>query len=178
MSLRSAVQLTPVQQQAEAPPEQAPINETAPPQVVLDETKAKALENVAEKDPKNVAARTQLGNMYYDAGRFADAVKWYEQSFALNSKDVDVSTDLAISYYYNKDTDKALDQLQKSLAINPAHAKTLLNVGVIRAFGKQDLKGATEAWQKLVEVAPQSPEAQQAKQALDSLSSAHKSIPQ
>ena len=49
---------------------------------------------------------------------------------------------------------------------------------VVRAFGKQDLKGATDAWQRLVAVAPQSPEGQQAKQALDSLSSAHGAIGQ
>ena len=51
--------------------------------------------------------------------------------------------------------------------------KTLLNVGIVRAFGKQDLKGATESWQKVIELAPGTPEAQAAKRALDSLQSAH-----
>jgi tetratricopeptide (TPR) repeat protein len=145
---------------------------------VLDETKARALEGVAEKDPKNAVARAQLGDLYYDAGKYPEAIKWYEQSLTLNPKDVNVSTDLGVSYYYNKETDRAIDQLQKSLQMDPAHAKTLLNLGVVKAFGKQDLKGATEAWQKLVQVAPQTPEGQQAKQALDSLSSAHGNIGQ
>jgi len=128
---------------------------------------------VAEKDPKNAAARAQLGDLYYDAGKYPDAIKWYERSLTINPKDVSVSTDLGVSYYYNKETDRAIDQLQKSLQLDPSHAKTLLNLGVVKAFGKQDLKGATEVWQKLVQVAPQTPEGQQAKQALDSLSSAH-----
>lgn len=140
---------------------------------ILDESKVKALQTVAEGDPKNVGARTQLGDLYYDAGRFTDAIKWYGESLALNPKDVSVSTDLGVSYYYNSETDRAIEQLEHSLVIDPSHAKTLLNLGVVRAFGKQDLKGATELWTRLVEIAPQSPEGRQAQQALDSLSSAH-----
>jgi tetratricopeptide (TPR) repeat protein len=165
---------------AESAPQQAsPAPDSATPApAILDETKAQALESVAVRDPKNAVARSQLGDLYYDAGRYPEAIKWYQESLALNPKDVNVSTDLGVSYYYNKETDRALEQLQHSLEIDPTHAKTLLNLGVVRAFGKRDLKGATEAWQKLVQVAPQSPEGQQAKQALDSLSSAHGNIGQ
>jgi cytochrome c-type biogenesis protein CcmH/NrfG len=173
-------QLTPrpVTQQAEAAPQQggapAPAPEAAAPApAVLDDTKVRALENVAAKDPKNAVARAQLGDMFYDAGRYPDAIKWYEQSLALDPKNISVSTDLGVSYYYNKETDRAVAQLQHSLSINPTHPKTLLNLGVVKAFGKQDLKGATDAWRKLVDVAPETPEGRQAKQALDSLSSAH-----
>ena len=163
-----------------APQSAAPAAPEAPTPApaVLDETKVRALQSVVERDPKNASARTQLGDLYYDAGRYPDAIKWYQESLAINPKDVNVSTDLGVSYYYNKDTDRAITQLQHSLEIDPSHAKTLLNLGVVRAFGKRDLKGATEAWQKLVEVAPQTPEGQQAKQALDSLSSAHGNIGQ
>ncbi len=160
--------------QAAAPPAEA----ATPARAVLDETKAKALQTVAEKDPKNAVARTELGDLYYDAGKYPDAIRWYQESLTLNPKDVNVSTDLGVSYYYNKETDRAIQQLEHSLQIDPSHAKTLLNLGVVRAFGKQDLKGATEVWQKLVEVAPQSPEGQQARRALDSLSSAHGNIGQ
>jgi cytochrome c-type biogenesis protein CcmH/NrfG len=151
---------------------------SAPAPAILDETKVAALRNVAEKDPKNAVARAELGDLYYDAGKYPEAVAWYEQSLKLNPKDVNVSTDLGVSYYYNKETDRAIQQLQHSLELDPSHAKTLLNLGVVRAFGKQDLKGATEAWQKLVQVAPESPEGRQAKQALDSLSSAHGNLGQ
>ena len=171
----AAHQAAAAQQQAAAAP--AP-EAAAPAPAVLDETKVQALQTVANKDPKNAVARAQLGDLYYDAGKYTDAIKWYEQSFTLNPKDVNVSTDLGVSYYYNKETDRAIDQLQKSLAIDPSHPKTLLNLGVVKAFGKRDLKGATDVWQKLVQVAPQSPEGQQARQALDSLNSAHGNIGQ
>jgi tetratricopeptide (TPR) repeat protein len=166
------------QQTEAAPPPSAAPESAAPAPAVLDDAKVKALENVAGQDPKNAAARAQLGDLYYDAGRYPEAIKWYEQSIALNPRDVNVSTDLGVSYYYNRETDRAIEQLQKSLAIDPSHAKTLLNLGVVKAFGKRDLKGATEVWEKLVQVAPESPEGRQARQALDSLSSAHGNIGQ
>jgi tetratricopeptide (TPR) repeat protein len=139
----------------------------------LDETQVQALRNVVDRDPKNAVARAQLGNLYYDAGRYTDAIKWYEESVALNPKDVSVSTDLGVSYYYNNQPDLAIKQLEHSLQVDPKHPKTLLNMGVVRAFGKQDLKGATDVWRRLVEIAPDSPEGRQARQALETLSSAH-----
>jgi cytochrome c-type biogenesis protein CcmH/NrfG len=147
-----------------------------PPPAALDESQVQALRAVAEKDPRNAVARAQLGNLYYDAGRYADAIKWYSESLAIDPKNVDVSTDLGVSYYYSNQHDLAIKQLEQSLQIDPRHTKSLLNLGVVRAFGKQDLKGASEAWQRLVEIAPESPEGRQARQALDSLSAAHGNV--
>ena len=43
----------------------------------------------------------------------------------------------------------------------------------MKAFGKQDLKGAAAAWGKLIEIAPTSPEAETARKALEGLRTAH-----
>jgi cytochrome c-type biogenesis protein CcmH/NrfG len=175
------------QQASMAPRQSAPVAEAAPPPpaaasgsvpgtpapAILDESQVQALRNVVDRDPKNAVARAQLGNLYYDAGRFTDAIKWYGESLALNPKDAEVSTDLGVSYYYNNQPDLAIKQLEHSLQVDPKHTKALLNMGVVRAFGKQDLKGATEIWRRLVELAPESLEGRQARQALESLSSAH-----
>ncbi|HKY21026.1 MAG TPA: tetratricopeptide repeat protein [Vicinamibacterales bacterium] len=171
---KSALEVPP-RAAARAPAPAAPSNSAPGSQApaILDETQVQALRNVADRDPKNAVARAQLGNLYYDAGRYADAIKWYGESVALDPREVSVSTDLGVSYYYNNQPDLAIKQLEHSLQVDPKHTKTLLNLGVVRAFGKQDLKGATEAWRRLVEIAPESPEGRQAKQALDSLASAH-----
>ncbi|HEY7289682.1 MAG TPA: tetratricopeptide repeat protein [Vicinamibacterales bacterium] len=140
---------------------------------VLDETQVNALKAVAEREPSNAKARIDLGNLYFDAERYDDAIKWYGEATKLKPNDVDVSTDLGVSYYYTNQPDKALAQFEQSLKIDPKHAKTLLNVGIVRAFGKQDLDGASQAWQQVIKIAPDSPEGQAAKRALDSLKSAH-----
>ncbi len=140
---------------------------------VLDEAQVTALKSVAEREPSSPGPRVQLANLYFDAEKYDDAIKWYGEALKLSPNDVNVSTDLGVSYYYTNQPDKALDQFQKSLKLDPKHAKTLLNVGIVKAFGKQDLKGATEAWQDVLKVAPDSPEAQAAKRALDGIASAH-----
>lgn len=176
------------QQAAMGPRPSTPVAESAPPAAssgavpgtpapaILDEGQVQALRNVADRDPKNAVARAQLGNLYYDAGRFTDAIKWYSESLEINPKDVNVSTDLGVSYYYNNQPDLAIKQLEHSLQVDPKHTKALLNMGVVRAFGKQDLKGATDVWRRLVEIAPDSVEGRQARQALESLSTAHGNV--
>ena len=74
-------------------------------------------------------------------------------------------------YYYTNQADKALAQLSHSLSIDSKHTKTLLNVGIVKAFGKQDLDGATKAWQQVVELAPDSED--RPPSALSTLHSAH-----
>jgi tetratricopeptide (TPR) repeat protein len=140
---------------------------------VLDETQVNALKTVAEKETSNAAPRVQLGNLYFDAERYDDAIKWYADALKLAPNDVNVSTDLGVSYYYSNQADKALAQFDHSLKLDPKHAKTLLNVGIVKAFGKQDLDGAESAWKQVLAIAPDSPEGQAAKRALDSLQSAH-----
>ena len=156
------------------PAESAPAQ--APRAAVLDENKVQALRSIAEKDPKNIPARVQLGNLYFDSERYDQAIKWYDEALKLNPKDPDVSTDLGIAYYYSNQPDRALAQFEESLEANPKHTKTMLNVGIVKAFGKQDLPGAVAVWQKLLELAPSSPEGQAERRALETLKAAHPDV--
>jgi tetratricopeptide (TPR) repeat protein len=159
---------------AAAAPTEAPSaqtqNRTPPP---LDEARAARLKAAADNNPKDAESRVQLGNLYFDHDRFADAIRWYEAALALEPKNVDVSTDLGIAHYYMNRPDAALAQFERSLAIDPAHTKTLLNIGIVRASGKRDLEGAVKAWERVIEIAPSSSEAAAARQALAAVRSAH-----
>ena len=167
-------QAAPARTEPSAPTAAASAN-AAPGQQVqpLDENRASSLKATADGNPKDAGTRTQLGNLYFDAGRFEEAAKWYVASLEVNPNDANVSTDLGISYYYLNQADRALSQFERSLQIDPKHTKTLLNIGIVRAWGKQDLEGAAKAWERVVEVAPNSEEASRAKQGLDGIRAAH-----
>lgn len=150
----------------------APGAGNAQPPPVLDETKVQALTAAFDKDPKNAETAVQLGNTYFDAERYQDSIKWYSAALSLNPNNADASTDLGVSYYYTGQTDRALQQFDVSLKIDPRHTKTLLNQGIVRAFGKQDLAGAAESWKRVVDLAPNSPEGQAASRALEGVASA------
>lgn len=170
------------QQAALKPPVQPPAQQQAaqqadpgsnPPPAAVDEAKVTAFKNIAEKDPKNAESRIQLGNLYFDADRYQDAIPWYEQALKLTPRDVNVITDLGVAYYNVNEPDKALEEFNKSLKIDPKHTKTLLNVGIVKAFAKQDFDGALAAWQQVVDIAPNSAEAQKAQQGIQGIKAAH-----
>jgi cytochrome c-type biogenesis protein CcmH/NrfG len=158
-------------QQAAAPAPAGGAGTSQPP--LLDENRVQAMRTVAEQNPRDAQPRVELGNMYFDAERYTDAIAWYEEALKLKPADPNVSTDLGVAYYYTNQPDRAIAQFERSLAVDPKHTKTLLNMGIVKAFGKQDLNGAAAAWQQVVALAPDSPEGQAAKKALDGLRSAH-----
>jgi cytochrome c-type biogenesis protein CcmH/NrfG len=145
--------------------------------IPLDENRAQAMRTAAEQNPTDAKSRVELGNMYFDAERYADAITWYEDALKINPADPNVSTDLGVAYYYTNQPDKAVTQFEQSLKVDPTHTKTLLNLGIVKAFGQQDLTGAAEAWQQVVALAPDSPEGQAARKALEGLRSAHPTGP-
>ena len=139
----------------------------------FDESRASQLRAAADRNPADADTRVQLGNLYFDAERYDEAVRWYEAALKVDPRNVNASTDLGIAYYYSNQPDRALAQFDKSLELDPRHSKTLLNIGIVRAFGKQDLEGAEKAWQRVIDVAPDSPEAAVAKKGIDGLRAAH-----
>jgi len=153
-----------------APAAQMPPAQTPPP---VDVQRAADLERQANAEPANATVRVDLGNLYFDAERYDLAISWYEAALNINPKDVNASTDLGVSYYSSNQVDRALAQFEHSLSIDPAHTKTLLNKGIVLAFGKQDLEAASRAWEQLVKVAPDSPEATRAREALAAVKAAH-----
>lgn len=152
---------------AQAPAASMPSPAGAPAAGFVDERQVQALRDILAKDPKNLQAATQLGNLFYDAGRYADAVPVYQQAFALDPKNVNLSTDLGTALWYSGRADEALAQYEKSLAISPTHAQTLFNRGIVFQDGKQDLPQAIQSWERLLAGNPGYPERPKVEQLLE-----------
>jgi cytochrome c-type biogenesis protein CcmH/NrfG len=159
--------------QAASAPTQPGAQADRPAPPPLDERRVAELTAAVERNASDAESRVLLANLYFDAERFQDAIKWYEDALKVDSRNPNASTDLGIAYYYTNQVDRALAQFERSLQIDPKHTKTLLNQGFVLAFGKQDLDGAAKSWQMVVDIAPNSPEGQRARQSLEALRTAH-----
>jgi tetratricopeptide (TPR) repeat protein len=155
-----------------AAPAGQPVGGAAPQTPPLDEARVQSLMTVIKNDPENAGAALELANTYFDAEQYADAITWYEESVRIDPSNPDASTDLGVSYYYSGLTDRALEQFEVSLALDPEHTKTMLNQGIVMAFGRQNLVGAQAAWEQVVALAPNSPEGQAASRALEGIAAA------
>jgi tetratricopeptide (TPR) repeat protein len=144
-----------------APAATAPPQAAAAPQstTLVTDADLQPYRNILAQDPTNPGAATALANKLYDAGRYGEAIPYYETALKSDPKNINVSTDLGTAMFYAGRPDDALAQLQKSLALDPKHAQTLFNIGIIKRDGKNDRKGAVEAWERLLASNPGYPEA-------------------
>jgi len=131
----------------------------APAPAVVNEQELQGWRNILATDPKNLRANVELANRLYDAGRYADALPYYQQAVAIDPKNVSVSTDFATALYYAGKPDAALAQFDKSLTIDPKHGQTLFNIGIVKRDARNDPKGAIAAWERLLASVPDYPDA-------------------
>lgn len=90
------------------------------------------LKQEIERDPNNVAALTQLGTMYMDAGKFPQAIEYFERALKIRD-DPQVRTDLGICYRNNGDSERSLAQFRQVVQSNPDQWQALFNEVIILA---------------------------------------------
>jgi tetratricopeptide (TPR) repeat protein len=129
-----------------------------------------ALKAAIQSNPKDVDSLVQLGNLYYDQGRYRDAVGWYGKALELNPNDPNVRTDRGTSYWNLGQADEAIAEFEKSLLINPSHSQTLYNLGVVYLNGKKNPQEARKAWGKLLATNPDYPDRAKLQQEIAALS--------
>lgn len=105
--------------------------------------------------PDDLKAIVALGNANFDANRFEIAEKWYTAALVKNPKDINVRTDLGLTFLFRQqqNVDRAIQEFRRSLEIDPRHEQTLQNMTV--ALIKKGNLGEAEAMlSKLREVNP------------------------
>ena len=73
-----------------------------------------------------------LGNSYFDSSDYAEAEKWYTAALAKKADDVNARTDLGLTFIFRDQPnyDRAIQEFQRSLEVNPTHIQTLQNLTV------------------------------------------------
>jgi tetratricopeptide (TPR) repeat protein len=97
----------------------------------------------------------RLGNANFDAEHFEEAEKWYTAALAKKGDDVDVRTDLGLTFVFREPAnyDRAILEFEKSLAYAPDRIQTLQNLTV--AYTKKgDAAKANAALAKLETLDP------------------------
>jgi tetratricopeptide (TPR) repeat protein len=88
------------------------------------------LKQALDKNPNDFDALAQLGNMYMDAGKFPQAIGYYERALAVR-EEPGLRTDLGICYKETGQLEKALAQLQRVAEERPGQWQTLFNEAVV-----------------------------------------------
>ncbi len=127
------------------------------------------LQSVVARDPKNFEAWVQLGNDFFDTRQPQKAIEAYGRALELKPNDPNVLTDQGVMYRELGQFDKAVANFTRASKADPSHVQSLFNLGVVYASDLKQPQKATEAWNKVIQIAPSSPQAAQAKQGIADL---------
>lgn len=104
--------------------------------------------NQLKPDSREVVVH--LGNAYFDTEKYEEAEKWYTSALAKKDDDVNVRTDLGLTFIFRDkpNYDRAIQEFKRSLELDPNHPETLQNLTV--AYTKKgDAANANQTLTKL-----------------------------
>jgi cytochrome c-type biogenesis protein CcmH/NrfG len=114
------------------------------------------LKEIVKKDPKNLPAWVELGNLYFDTDQPKEAIDAYSRYLAIKPDNADVRTDMGIMYRKLGQFDRAIEEFRKAAQTDPKHINSRYNIGLVLLHDKQDIKGAIKAWEEYLKVDPNS----------------------
>jgi len=79
----------------------------------------KDLEEVVEKNPKNVIAHHQLGLVYRQVGRIDDAIRELEKALEIDDQSVESLINLGAVHFDRGNVDKALELNERAIRVAP-----------------------------------------------------------
>jgi len=150
-------------------PQTAPMPAPSGPSPLEVASKIETLKEIVKKDPKNLPAWVELGNLYYDANQPKEAIEAYSQYLVMKPDNADVRTDMAIMYRNLGDFNRALEEFRKAAQNDPKHINSRYNIGIVLLHDKQDIKGALKAWEEYLKVDPKSERAERVRAQMENL---------
>jgi cytochrome c-type biogenesis protein CcmH/NrfG len=132
-------------------------------------SKIQTLKDILKKDPKNLPAWMELGNLYFDSDQPKEAIEAYGKYLGAKPENPDVRTDTGIMYRRLGEFDRALGEFRKAAQTDPKHVNSRYNIGIVLLHDKQDVKGAIKAWEEYLKVDPKSERAERVRAQMENL---------
>jgi cytochrome c-type biogenesis protein CcmH/NrfG len=118
------------------------------------ESRIAMLEKVVAQNPQDGKTWQELGNLFFDTGRHAEAIEAYNKSLAIIPGNPNVLTDLGVMYRRSGQPEKAVEAFDRAIAADPRHETARFNKGIVLLHDLKDEKGALASWRGLLEVNP------------------------
>jgi cytochrome c-type biogenesis protein CcmH/NrfG len=138
------------------------------------EQRIAATRQLIEQDPQNVKAWIALGNDYFDSQQREKAVEAYGKALQLQPDNPDVLTDQGIMYRELGASEKAIANFEKASTIDPKHLQSILNLGILYGQDLKDENKAIKTWNRVLQIAPASPQAAKAREYIEQLKNTQK----
>jgi len=127
----------------------------------------KTLEDLLASDPSNRQASVQLGHRYFDSNNPMKAIEAYDKALEIDGNDPDVLTDQAIMFRQLGWYEKAIETFRQAQAVNPQHANSVFNMGIVYSQDLGDLEKAKEAFNRFLVLVPSGPAADRAREIIE-----------
>ncbi|HEX4922872.1 MAG TPA: tetratricopeptide repeat protein [Bdellovibrionales bacterium] len=124
-------------------------------QRALDEAKKKQADPYLEE--KLIKQHMQLGDLYFQYQRYAEALEQFYKAFALKEKP-EIRLRIIDCYAKKGDLDKAIKELKVFVNENPTHSKAQIWLGVL-LYNTRRIADAVDQWEKVLFREPQNEEA-------------------
>jgi hypothetical protein len=127
-----------------------------------------ALKARVAKNPRDIAALVELGNLYFDASKFDQAAGYYKSALVLDPTNPEVRNDEAAALHASGHDLDALREVDRVLAERPNFPQALFNRGIVLgSMGRRS--DAVLAYREFLKVAPKDPHAADAQTAIKEL---------
>ena len=149
--------------------EEPKVQGTVPSSALAVQNRIMQLQETVSRDPKNLGAVIELGNMLMDASRCQEAINAYQKALDMDRKNVNVRVDMGTCYRKIRQPDRAAEEYRKAIAIDPDHPNAHRNLAVVLAFDLKNKKGAIKELQEYIRLAPHAPDAERIRDLLAKL---------
>ena len=136
----------------------------------VNQARVAELKATLDKDPKNVDALFELGEMSFEADQWQDAIDWFTRLLEVDPGNLHARTDVGTANFNLGHYDLAKQAWEDVAARDPSDPQVHYNLGFLYAnSGTPDLDKAFKEWEMVVQLAPGTDLARTAQAHLDAL---------